>query len=287
MLGRAFEYERAESLSDACELLRRRGEGAKVIAGGQSLLPMVNLGLAAPEVVVDISRVEEARDITQDDGYLVIGALTTHRELLTDPLVRAAQPLLSEAARHVGNDRVRNRGTLGGSLAHSDPAAELPLVMTALAALYDLTDGRSARVVKADEFATGFLTTQLEPDEVVTAARVPVLGRGWGWAFHEVSRRDGDFAVVAAAALVRSIDGGIVEARLALGGIADHPVRMGAVEVALTGAGSEEISERVGAFGGLSPHSDTNTSAEYRKHLTRVLAIRALEQAYRRSVEAA
>jgi carbon-monoxide dehydrogenase medium subunit len=146
---RAFRYERAGDLASACAALRRHGEGAKVIAGGQSLLPMINVGLAAPEVLVDISRVAEAREITASDGYLSIGALVTHRELIASEVARAAQPLLGAAAVHIGSARIRNRGTLGGSLAHSDPAAELPVVMTALGASYELTDGRAEREVRA------------------------------------------------------------------------------------------------------------------------------------------
>lgn len=285
MYSRRFQYVRAQSLGDACDMLRRHGDGAKVIAGGQSLLPMVNVGLVTPEVVVDISRVPEARGLARDDGFVVIGALNTHRELMTSELLQADQPLIPAAASHIGNDRVRNRGTLGGSLAHSDPAGELPLVMTAISAMYEVTDGSSTREVKAEEFATSFLTTQLEPDEVVVAARVPVLGPGWGWSFCEMSRRKGDFAVVAAAALVRSAGGALVEARLALGGVADHPVRLGAVEAALAGATYDEIGPRVGAIEGIRPLSDTNASGEYRRHLSRVLAVRALEEAYRRSEE--
>jgi aerobic carbon-monoxide dehydrogenase medium subunit len=298
---RAFRYERADDLPAACAALRRHGEGARVLAGGQSLLPMINVGLAAPEVLVDISRVAEAREITASDGYLSIGALVTHRELIASEVARAAQPLLGAAAAHIGSARIRNRGTLGGSLAHSDPAAELPVVMTALGASYELTDGRAEREVRAEEFAITVFTTELEPDELLVAARVPVLGPGWGWSFREVSRRRGDFALVSAAALVRSAgeggaagegggtgEGGgagevIVEARLALGGVADRAVRLAAVEAALTGATPDEIAARVGPIEGISPVTDTGASAEYRRHLARVLAVQVLEEAYARS----
>jgi aerobic carbon-monoxide dehydrogenase medium subunit len=305
---RAFRYERADDVPAACAALRRHGEGARVLAGGQSLLPMINVGLAAPEVLVDISRVAEAREINASDGYLSIGALVTHRELIASEVARAAQPLLGAAAAHIGSARIRNRGTLGGSLAHSDPAAELPVVMTALGASYELTDGRAEREVRAEEFAITVFTTELEPDELLVAARVPVLGPGWGWSFREVSRRRGDFALVSAAALVRSAgegggvgEGGgagvIVEARLALGGVADRPVRLAAVEAALTGATRDEIAARVGGgvwggrppegstgpIEGISPVTDTGASAEYRRHLARVLAVQALEEACARS----
>jgi carbon-monoxide dehydrogenase medium subunit len=283
---RAFRYERAGDLASACAALRRHGEGAKVIAGGQSLLPMINVGLAAPEVVVDISRVGQAREVTASDGYLTIGALVTHAALIASEVARASQPLLGAAAAHIGSARIRNRGTLGGSLAHSDPAAELPVVMTALGASYEITDGRVDREVRAEEFPITVFTTELEPDELVVAARVPVLGPGWGWSFREVSRRRGDFAVVSAAALVRSAGGMIVEARLALGGVADRPVRLAAVEAALAGATGDEIASRVGPIEGISPFTDTSATAEYRAHLARVLSVQALEEACRRSEEA-
>lgn len=285
MYSRRFQYLRAESLADACEIMRRHGDGAKVLAGGQSLLPMANVGLVAPEVLVDISRVADAGGMVRQDGYVVIGALTTHSELVASQLLATHQPLVPAAARHIGNDRVRNRGTLGGSLAHSDPAGELPLVMTAMGATYEVTDGASTREVKAEEFAVGFLTTELEPDEILVAARVPVLGPGWGWSFCEMSRRRGDFAVVAAAALVRSAGGAVVEARLALGGVADRPLRLGAVEASLAGATYDEIRTRVGPMEAIRPVSDTNAGAGYRRHLAGVLAVRSLEEAYRRSEE--
>jgi aerobic carbon-monoxide dehydrogenase medium subunit len=287
---RAFRYERAGDLASACAALRRHGEGAKVIAGGQSLLPMINVGLAAPEVLVDISRVGQAREVTASDGYLTIGALVTHAALIASEVARESQPLLGAAAAHIGSSRIRNRGTLGGSLAHSDPAAELPVVMTALGASYEITDGRADREVRAEEFPVTVFTTELEPDELLVAARVPVLGPGWGWSFREVSRRRGDFAVVSAAAVVRSAPGGaggtVVEARLALGGVADRPVRLAAVEAALTGAAADEIASRVGPIHGISPFTDTSATAEYRTHLARVLSVQALEEAFARSEEA-
>jgi CO/xanthine dehydrogenase FAD-binding subunit len=282
---RAFRYERADDLSAACAALRQHGDGAKVIAGGQSLLPMINVGLAAPEIVVDISRVAEARELTASDGYLSIGALVTHRELAASEIVRSSQPLLPAAAAHIGNARVRNRGTLGGSLAHADPAAELPLVMTALGASYELTDGTGNREIRAEDFSVSLYTTELEPDELLVAARVPVLGPGWGWSFQEVSRRRGDFAMVAAAALVRSAGGTVIESRLALAGVADRPVRVGAVEAALAGASHDEIPDRVGEIQGLHPFTDTAATADYRRHLARVLSVRALQEAHRRSEE--
>jgi carbon-monoxide dehydrogenase medium subunit len=285
MFTRPFRFERAGQLADACELLRRHGEGAKVIAGGQSLLPLVNLGLVQPDVVIDISRAGAGRDVSVAGGYLTAGALMTHARLAADPLAASGQPLLGAAARKIGNARVRSRGTLGGSLAHSDPAAELPLVMVALGASYEITDGRGSREVRAEEFHLGFLTSQLAEDELVASARVPILGPGWGWSFQEVSRRDGDFALAAAAALVRISGGVIVESRVAVGGVSDRPVRLADVEIALSGAAPAEIGARVGPVRGIQPISDTGASAGYRAHLARVLVQRALAEASSRAAE--
>jgi carbon-monoxide dehydrogenase medium subunit len=295
MFTRPFRYERAETFAEASGLLRRHGEDAKVIAGGQSLLPLINLGLAQPAVVIDISRAgpgenlngepDGLRTISADDGYLRAGALVTHAQLAAGEQVARAQPLLRAAACRVGNARVRNRGTLGGSLAHSDPAAELPLVMVALGAEYEVSDGRGGRTVRAGDFHLGFLTTALESGELVVSARVPVLGPGWGWGFREFSRRDGDFAVASAAVLVRAAGGVIVESRVAAGGVAPRPVRLGEVEAALSGATPGEVPGRVGPLRGVEPAGGAGLSAGYRARLARVLVTRALADACRRAVE--
>jgi carbon-monoxide dehydrogenase medium subunit len=282
-----FRYERAGSLAEAAAALRDLQGGARVVAGGQSLLPMMNLGLVDVEALIDISHVSEARGVTEDDGYLRVGALTRHRDVERDALLAQHQPLVPAAARKVGSARVRNRGTLGGSLAHSDPAAELPLAMTALGAQYDVTNGEATRTIPADEFHVTYFTTQLGEDELIASVRVPKLGPGWGWGFLEVSRRPGDFAIVAAAALVRTAGGSIVESRLALGGASERPVRLGAVESAVSGARAEDLDGRVGPIEGLQPVTDTSATGEHRKHLARVLAVRALRDACRRAEEAA
>ena len=287
MYLKPFRYERAATLADAAEALRSHEGGARLIAGGQSLMPMMNLGLVEVDAVVDISRVEEARGAAEDDGYLRIGALTRHRELERDDLVRTYQPLLAAAARNVGSARVRNRGTLGGSLAHSDPAAELPLAMTALGATYEVTNGRETKSVPVEEFHVTYFTTALGEDEVLSSVRVPKLGPGWGWGFVEVSRRPGDFAIVAAAALVRLGGGEIVESRVVLGGVSERPLRLGALESTLTGARSGDVAQRVGEIEGVEPMTDTSATGEHRRHLSRVLAIRAVTQACARAEEAA
>jgi CO/xanthine dehydrogenase FAD-binding subunit len=278
-----FRYERVSTFAEASEALRSADGSAKAIAGGQSLLPMMNLGVLDLDAVIDVGHIEGARDVTATgDGYLGIGALTRHVDLERSDLVRARQPMLAEAARWIGSSRIRARGTLGGSLAHSDPAAELPLAMTVLGAEVEVSDGTATRTVKASEFHLSYFTSALAEDELVTSVRVPVLGPGWGWGFVEVARRLGDFGLVTAAALARVADGRVIEARVGLAGVAERPLRLGAVEIAVEGATADEIDARVGPIESLEPASDTNASADHRRHLARVLAVRALTDAVRR-----
>lgn len=287
MFVKPFRYERAGSLAEAAQALRAAEGGAKVLAGGQSLLPMMNLGLLDLDAMIDVSHVVEARGVARHDGFLRIGALTRHRELQADPLVTSLQPLLAAAAGWVGSSRIRARGTLGGSLAHSDPAAELPLAMMTLGATYELTDGTRSRAVRADEFHVSYFTTDLAEDELLASIQVPILGPGWGWGFQEVSRRPGDFAIVAAAALVRLAGTEIVESRLALAGVSERPKRLGAVESRVTGARVDDLADRITTIEGLDPVTDTSASADHRRRLARVLSIRALADACRRAEEAA
>ena len=287
MFVKPFRYARADTFADAAAMLREAGGSAKVLAGGQSLLPMLNLGILDLEALIDIGHVRGADAITRDDGYLSIGALATHRDLGRDALVAAGQPLVPAAVGWIGSARIRSRGTIGGSLAHSDPAAELPLAMVVTGAEYVLTDGASTRTVKATEFHESFFTTALADDELIERVRVPALGPGWGWGFAEVSRRRGDFALVVAAALVRIADGTIVEARVGLGGVGERPLRLGAVEIAVEGADAATLTQRVGALEGLEPVTDVSATAEHRHRLARVLAVRALTDAATRAAGAA
>lgn len=278
-----FGYERVTTLAEASRVIRTYDGEAKAIAGGQSLLSLMNLGLVEVRALVDISHVHGASGVAEEDGYLRIGALTRHSTLERDQLVLGRQPLLSAASRHVGNIRVRARGTLGGSLAHSDPAAEIPLVMTVLGAEYQVADADSARVIAAAEFPVTYFTTQLREDELIASVRVPTLGPGWGWGFAEISRRPGDFAIVAAAAIARCSEGTIVETRLGLAGVADRSIRLPAVEAAVDGAPVAEVVSRVGPIEGIHPVTDTNASSAYRRTVARVLLVRALADACRRS----
>jgi CO/xanthine dehydrogenase FAD-binding subunit len=246
----------------------------------------VNLGLVDLRAVVDISRVEPAAQVEEDDGRLRIGALVRHATLERDPIVRRRQPMLAAAAASVGNGRVRAVGTLGGSLAHADPAAELPLALTALDAEYIATDGASTRTIRAHELPVTYFTTQLEEAELLSSVLVPALGPGWGWGFAEVSRRRGDFAIAAAAVLARCADGLVVESRVAVAGLGDRPLRLAAMEASIDGAPARELDARVGEIGGVEALSDSVASAGYRKRLARVLIVRALADACRRSEEA-
>lgn len=284
MFVKPFRYVRVHDVDEACELLRKEDE-AKVLAGGQSLLPLINAGLVEPGLLVDIAHVPSMTGVARSDGYLEIGALTCHAELASNVEVRVGQPLLACAARHVGNPRIRNRGTIGGSLAHADPAAELPLALTALGATVVATDGRTVREIKADEFAVSYLSTQLRTDELVAHLRVPLLGPGWGWSFMELSRRNGDFAIVAVAVLLRCADGHAVEARVAAAGVGVRPVRLGGVEAALSGAARQEYLGRLGPIREVDPVSDAVASAEYRRHLLATLVRRGVDEAFARSEE--
>lgn len=282
-----FEYVAPGTLQDALTLLREHGEEAKVLAGGQSLVPILAYRLARPRLVLDITALPLA-GLAADDGALRLGALVRHHQLEEADVVRRGCPVLAEAARLVGNVRVRSLGTVGGSLAHADPAAELPAVMTALDARLTLVSHRGARHVAAPDFFTGPLTTALAPDELLTEITVPAATRH-GWAVEELSRRAGDFAVVAVATLV-SVDGRgrVDDARIAFAGVADRPVRARAAEDALRGL--EPTTGRLAdaaaaARAALDPPSDAFVSGAYRRMVAGVLCRRALGRAVTRALE--
>ena len=295
----SFRYARAGSLAEAIALLAAGHGDAKILAGGQSLVPMMNMRLVRPAVVVDVNGLRELSGITPTpEGGLRIGALTRHAELAASPAVIERAPLLAEAARHVGHAAIRNQGTLGGSLAHADPAAELPAAVVALDARVRMTGPRGAREVAADAFFRGLLTTALEADEILTAIEIPAQPPGWG--FVELARRPGDFALAGVAAVVRvghpltlpsPPSGGEGEegrrevVRLVGFGVGDRPVRLTGAERLLTSAPLDAGSAaRAGAAAGpdCDPPSDVHGSADYRRHLATVLTERALLQALAR-----
>ena len=217
-------------------MLREHGDDAKVLAGGQSLVPLMSFRLAKPALLLDINRLEGLDGIDAADGRIRIGALTRQCELLAHPLVAEHCPLMRAATEFIGHPAIRNRGTVGGSVAHADPAAELPILLQVLDAEIEVRSASSRRTIPADDFFTGLLMTAMNPDELLTGVSFALPGKAAGWGFHEVARRHGDFALVAAAALVMLDDRGAVsEAAVALGGIADRPLRVSPVEDALTG----------------------------------------------------
>jgi|SRR5689334_4199345 len=280
-----FEYAAPATLEDALAMLHEHGDEAKILAGGQSLIPILQYRLARPRVVVDINGLPFGT-ITADNGRLRLGALVRHHELEESDVIAQRCPVLAEAARLIGNVRVRALGTVGGSLAHADPAAELAMVMTALDAQLAIASSSGRRTLAAREFFTGPLTTALATDEIVTAIDVPAM-REYGWAVEEISRRAGDFAIVAAVALVRLDRAGrIDDARIAFGGVADRPVHARGTEDALRGREpTPETLARAAqvARDALDPPSDAFVSAAYRRHLAGVLCRRALTRAVERA----
>jgi len=280
-----FEYVAPAALDEALGLLREHGDDARVLAGGQSLIPILHYRLARPRVVIDINGLPLG-DIAHDDGRISIGALVRYHQLEESAELARRCPVLAEAARLIGNVRVRTLGTVGGSLVHADPAAELPAVMTALDARLEVASASGRRTIAAREFFTGPLTTVLAPGEIVTAVEVPAMA-SHGWAVEELSRRAGDFAIVVVVALV-SLDrrGHVEDARVAFGGVGDRPVHARAAEDALRGL--EPTTETLAraarvAREGLAPPSDAFVSGAYRRHVAGVLCRRALVRAVERA----
>jgi CO/xanthine dehydrogenase FAD-binding subunit len=230
-----FEYERAADVASALSTLAKFGKQAKVLAGGQSLIPMLNLRIASTERLIDVSRLEELRYIRVAGNELRIGALTTHNAVLNSPEVAAQCPIMVEAYHHVSHHSVRNRGTIGGSLCHADPAAELPMMAVLLDARIGIRSPRGQRIAEARGFFTGSLTTDLAEDEIVTDVEFPVLPPGTGWAFEELARRAGDFALAAVGVTISERDGKSDQVRIGMMGVGDTPLRAPEAEGLLTG----------------------------------------------------
>lgn len=282
MIPAAFEYTRPASVDEAVRALAEGGEDAKVIAGGQSLLPLLRLRLAFPELLVDIGKLGELRGVRDEGGSLWIGALTTIAEVVRDPLVREHCGLLSEAAGTVADPAVRHRGTLGGSLSHADPAGDLPAVALALDATMTAAGPNGGRDIAAADFFEDYLTTTLRQDEILTGVRVPKLGAAWGYRYEKFHRTAQAWAIVGVAALARRSDGHVAEARIGLTNMGPVPLRATAAEA--SAAGAEATRAALAAAGaraadGTQPPADLHGSGEYRQHLARVLAGRALAAA--------
>jgi len=282
-----FEYDDPRTEDEALDLLARHGDDCKVLAGGQSLVPLMNFRLARPARLVDINRIDSLSYIKREDGRLVIGAMTRHTHLERAEEVAQGWPLLTEAIGWVGHAQIRNRGTIGGSVAHADPAAELPAAFAALDASFRVRSKRGQRTVGWKEFFVSEFTTALAPDELVTAIEVPPLDTGSGAAFVEYARRHGDFALGGAAVTMKlGRDGRCEKATIALLSAGAAPVRPEAAELQLRGAtldGSSIRAASAEAVRGLRPTSDLHGSTEYRIGLLRTMTERALTKAAQRA----
>jgi aerobic carbon-monoxide dehydrogenase medium subunit len=276
-----FDYVRAGSIDEAVDALREHGDEAKLLAGGHSLLPLMKLRLAAPEVLVDLGRVEALRGVCEtDDGRLAIGAMTTHDEVVHDPLIRDHCGVLAEVAALVGDAQVRHRGTIGGALAHGDAAGDLPGALLALDGSVTVQGPQGRREVAAADLFVDYLTTALGEDEVVVDVRVPKLGDGWGWRYEKFTRVAQAWAIVGSCALVKRSNGSIEDVRVGLTNMATVPLRATATEQALAGGSVDAIADAAAsAAEGTDPPSDLNADGAYRQHLARVLTRRALEAA--------
>ena len=284
MIPAKFDYVRPGSLDEAVRALAEGGDDAKVIAGGQSLLPLLRLRLAYPELLVDVGGIGELRGVTDAGDALVIGARTTHYQLTRDPLVAEHAGLLAEATRTVADPAVRHRGTLGGALAHADPAGDLPAVVLALDGTMIARGPYGDREIPAADFFVDYLTSALEPDEILTAIRIPKLGPGWGYRYEKFHRTAQAWATVGVAALVLRSNGSVAEARIGLTNMGTVPVRATAAEQAASGAeaSKDALNDAAArADEGTEPPGDLHGAPDYRRHLARVLTGRALVAAAR------
>jgi aerobic carbon-monoxide dehydrogenase medium subunit len=283
-----FEYHAPTTTEEALGLLARYGGEAKVLAGGQSLMPLLNFRLVRPAALIDLNRIAALAYIREVDGQVRFGAMTRQRAVEFSPVVRQRLPLLAEATRWVGHLPIRTRGTIGGSIAHADPAAEYPAVLSALDGEVVARSPRGERTLRSSDLFQTYLTTTLEPDEILTEVRLPAMPAGAGYAFEEFARRHGDFAIVGIAALV-ALDGRrVVRARLATAGANPVPTRLRAAEEilerdGLTDGAIAAAAARAGEL--VEPDSDIHASADYRRHLTAVLTARALKRARARAEE--
>lgn len=283
----SFEFFDPRNLNEALSLLNRYGSEAKVLAGGQSLMPLMNLRLVRPRVIIDINRVSELSFINTDrDEGLAIGSLTRQRLAERSSFVQERNPLLAEAIRLIGHIQIRNRGTIGGSFVHADPAAELPALAVLLNAEFVLRRLNGTRVVQAKDFFQGYMTTVIEPTELLSEIRFPPGVPQCGWAIQEISRRVGDFAVAGVATLLSAdAHNTCRDARIALFGVSSTPVRIERAEAILKGTHLESLTRAEAArvvSESLEPDSDVHASAEYRKEVAGVLTRRALETALQR-----
>jgi carbon-monoxide dehydrogenase medium subunit len=287
MYSPAFDYYRASSVADAQRLLAAH-PGAKLIAGGHSLIPLLKLRLAAPSALIDIGRIRDLKQVKADEGGVRIGALTTHADIAASALVRSTCRVLAEAAARIGDAAVRNRGTIGGSLAHADPGADLPTVLTALDARVVVEGATGARTIAVDAFFQGLMTTALGASDLLTAVWVPALGSGRGAAYEKFPHPASRYAVIGAAAMVEARGGSCVRARVAVGGLVPKPTRLRSVESALEGKPltADTVAKAVaGAAGDLGGEiiGDIFASADYRRAMVATYVQRAVASAVERA----
>jgi CO/xanthine dehydrogenase FAD-binding subunit len=280
-----FQYCAPHILDEALALLSHYGEDAKVLAGGQSLIPLLNMRLAGPAYLVDINHLTELHYIEPEDGYLAIGATVRQRHVEQSPLVQQKLPLLIEAVQHIGHMQIRNRGTIAGSIAHADPAAELPALLTCLNGEVVVQSMQGERVMKAEEFFTGYLSTALAPGEMVTEIRFPWIASQAGWAFMEFARRSGDYALVGAAAVVTpTLDDRCLNAQIAFHGVAGSPIRMREIENMLVGTILDEQTVQEAADKArecvTDDMEDVHATVDYRRALVSELTKRVLKAAW-------
>ncbi|MGH3166198.1 MAG: FAD binding domain-containing protein [Trebonia sp.] len=281
-----FDLVRPADVDEALAELSVDPDESKLLAGGQSLVPLLNFRLARPARLIDLARIQSLRGITRDYGRLSIGAMTTQHEAEQSDLVRRYAPLLAAALPRIAHPPIRSRGTVGGSTAHADPAAEIPAVVLALDATIRTRSAEGSREVSAAEFFHGFLTTALAADELLTAVELPVAPPGTGAAFLEVARRHGDFALVGAAVQLTLREGAVTDCRLVLTGVSDRPCRLREVEALVTGTSLDEATaDRAAAATeeSISPPGDLHATAGYRRHVAGVLVQRGLREAHRRA----
>jgi aerobic carbon-monoxide dehydrogenase medium subunit len=280
-----FDYHAPRQLKEAAELLAKL-PNAKILAGGQSLVAMMNFRYVIVDHIVDLGGLAELRGVAVSDGVLRIGAMTSQRDLESSPEIAKHCPLMAEALGHVGHRQTRNRGTIGGSLAHADPAAELPAVCAAYDATIHVASVRGVRQIASREFGTGFMTTALQPDEMIAAIDLPIWRLGHGHGFQEFARRQGDFAITGAAALLDvGADNVVRRAALTVFGVSASPLRVEVAETGLVGQplNADAIRTAAAAAWLVDPISDIHASGEYRRHLAQVLSSRALNDAARRA----
>lgn len=280
MIPISFDYEVAESADHAIELLGQHGDEAKLLAGGHSLLPIMKLRLAAPTMLIDLGRIGDLNYVRDEGDHIAIGAMTRHTDVEHNDVLHEHCGLLSYTASLVGDPQVRHRGTIGGSISHGDAASDLPSALLALEGTFVVKGPGGERTVAAGDFFEDYLQTVLAPDEVLTEIRVPRLGSNTGWSYKKFNRRAQDWAVVGVAAVVEKSNGSIGSARIGLTNMGSTPLRATAAEGALSGADASSVAEATSsADEGMSPSSDIAASAEYRRHLARVLTRRAVEEA--------